>query len=61
MLLVHGSEDPRTEPGELDHMRREIPHAQIAMIAGAGRSPHSERAHAADVTAIVAAFLRDAR
>ncbi|MBA3395447.1 MAG: alpha/beta fold hydrolase [Deltaproteobacteria bacterium] len=59
-LLVHGSDDPRTEPGELDRIRREVPQAQIAMIAGAGHSPHSERAHAAEVTAIVARFLRAA-
>lgn len=57
-LLVHGSDDPRTEPGELDRIRREVPHAVISMIAGGGHSPHSERAVAAETTAIVARFLR---
>jgi pimeloyl-ACP methyl ester carboxylesterase len=59
-LVVHGADDPRTEPGELDRVRREIPHAAIEMIAGGQHSPHSERATAATVTAIATRFLRDA-
>jgi len=56
-LVVHGADDPRTEPGELDRIRREVPAARIEMIEGGGHSPHSTRATAAHVTAIVEAFL----
>ena len=57
MLVVHGADDPRTEPGELDRIRREVPTARIEMIEGGGHSPHSTRATAARVTAIVEEFL----
>jgi pimeloyl-ACP methyl ester carboxylesterase len=57
-LLVHGADDPRTEPGELDRVRREAPAAEICMIPGGGHSPHSERSVAAETTAAAAAFLR---
>jgi 3-oxoadipate enol-lactonase len=57
-LVVHGASDPRTEPGELERVRREVPHARFAMIAGGQHSPHSERATAAEVTAIAVPFLR---
>ena len=57
VLVIHGEEDPRTEPNELDRLRREVPHAEIHMIAGAGHAPHSERDHAATVTQIVAAWI----
>jgi pimeloyl-ACP methyl ester carboxylesterase len=57
MLVVHGTEDPRTEPGELDRIRREVPAARIEMIEGGGHSPHSERGSAARVTALVSEFL----
>ena len=61
MLVVHGADDPRTEPGELDRIRREVPAARIEMIAGAGHSPHSEHGSAARSTAIVAEFLASLR
>jgi pimeloyl-ACP methyl ester carboxylesterase len=57
-LVLHGADDPRTEPGELDRLRREAPAAEIRVIAGGGHSPHSERAAAAEATAAAAAFLR---
>ena len=57
MLVVHGADDPRTEPGELDRIRREVPTARIEMIDGGGHSPHSGRGSAALCTEIVADFL----
>ena len=57
MLVVHGADDPRTEPGELDRIRREVPSARIEMIEGGGHSPHSARTTAAQVTRIVDGFL----
>jgi pimeloyl-ACP methyl ester carboxylesterase len=57
-LVLHGEDDPRTEPGELDRVRRAAPTAAIHVIAGGGHSPHSERATASTTTAIAADFLR---
>jgi pimeloyl-ACP methyl ester carboxylesterase len=49
VLIVHGREDPRTEPGELDAICRALPAARHALLEGAGHSPHSERAVADEV------------
>jgi pimeloyl-ACP methyl ester carboxylesterase len=56
-LVLHGAEDPRTEPGELDRLRREVPHAEIHLLAGAGHSPHSERGTAQTTSELARAFL----
>jgi pimeloyl-ACP methyl ester carboxylesterase len=56
-LVLHGTDDPRTEPGELERLRRDVPHAEIHMIEGAQHAPHSERQYAAACTAIVARFV----
>ncbi len=56
-LVLHGEDDPRTEPGELDRLRRDVPHAEIHMIPGGQHSPHSERKTAATCTQIVARWL----
>ena len=61
LLVVHGADDPRTEPGELDRLRRELPAAHVEMIEGGGHSPHSNRATAGRVTAIVRDFLSTLR
>ncbi len=60
-LVLHGADDPRTEPGELDRVRREVPAATIHVIPGGGHSPHSERATSAAATAAAASFLREHR
>jgi pimeloyl-ACP methyl ester carboxylesterase len=59
VLVIHGVDDPRTEPGELDRLAAQLPRATIHRLAGAGHSPHSERAACAQVTAIAASFLRE--
>ena len=61
LLALHGVDDPRTEPGELDRLRRDVPAARIEMIAGAGHSPHSERGSDRRCTEWVAEFLATAR
>jgi len=58
VLVLHGADDPRTEPGELDRVARALPGATLHVIAGAGHSPHSERASSAEATAVAARFLR---
>jgi pimeloyl-ACP methyl ester carboxylesterase len=57
LLVLHGTDDPRTEPGELDRIGREVPAARIEMLAGGGHSPHNGRETAARCTAAVARFL----
>lgn len=43
-LFIHGSRDPRTEPGELDAVRRELPQARMHIIESGGHTPHAESA-----------------
>jgi len=43
-VLIHGAQDPRTEPWELEAVRRELPRAEMHVIAAGGHSPHSEGA-----------------
>jgi pimeloyl-ACP methyl ester carboxylesterase len=56
VLVLHGAEDPRTEPGELDRVARELPGATIHRIAGAGHAPHSERGARDEATDVAAKF-----
>jgi pimeloyl-ACP methyl ester carboxylesterase len=58
-LFLHGSRDPRTEPGELDAVRSQLPQAHICIIEGGGHSPHSESASAARCNRVAADFLRE--
>lgn len=58
VLAIHGADDPRTEPGELDRLAREVPGVAIHWVAGGGHSPHSERQASAEVTGVAARFLR---
>jgi len=39
-LLLHGRRDPRTEPGELDALRRTLPAARLELL-DAGHGPHT--------------------
>ena len=63
VAIVHGECDPRTEPGELDQIRRELPAAQVHIISGAEHSPHSGRSSYEEcsrvVRQIVAGWLRE--
>jgi pimeloyl-ACP methyl ester carboxylesterase len=43
-VFIHGAQDPRTEPWELDAVHRELPNADMHVIAPGGHSPHSEAA-----------------
>jgi pimeloyl-ACP methyl ester carboxylesterase len=56
-LLIHGSEDPRTEPNELAELKAAAPTLQVHLINGATHSPHSEPDHADNVTRAAAAFF----
>ena len=56
-ILIHGSEDPRTEPGELDAIRALLPQATIHVIERGGHSPHSEHRAHEESNRIVGGFL----
>ena len=43
-VILHGAQDPRTEPWELDAVRRELPNAEMHVLGIGGHSPHSEAA-----------------
>jgi pimeloyl-ACP methyl ester carboxylesterase len=57
-LMIHGSEDPRTEPDELPRLMAACPALQLHLIPKAGHSPHSEPAAAQESTRVAAAFLK---
>jgi pimeloyl-ACP methyl ester carboxylesterase len=56
VLVLHGERDPRTEPGEIDALRRALPAARIHLL-DAGHSPHNGRRTAEACTLLAAAFL----
>jgi len=57
--FIHGSDDPRTEPGELDGVRQQLKHAQVNIIQGGAHAPHSQRSVAAECNKIAGDFLRE--
>jgi pimeloyl-ACP methyl ester carboxylesterase len=56
-LFIHGSRDPRTEPGELAAVQAALPHVPITTIEGGGHSPHSESASYTTVNRVAGDFL----
>jgi pimeloyl-ACP methyl ester carboxylesterase len=56
-LFIQGGRDPRTEPGDMEAIRRELPAAQIRILDGAGHSPHSESAAAEECSRVTREFL----
>lgn len=58
--FIHGSNDPFTEPGELDAVRRALPNAPMHVLSGCGHSPHSSQAFAGETTDIAEKFLTQA-
>jgi len=57
-LFLHGSLDPRTEPGEMARVREELPGAEMRFVANGKHSPHSEDAAFEECNAIVREFLK---
>jgi pimeloyl-ACP methyl ester carboxylesterase len=60
-VLLHGSKDPRTEPGELVMIHSELPRVPIRVIENAGHSPHSEREFAEECNRLAGEFLLSLR
>jgi len=62
VLVIHGAQDPRTEPGELEALRADLGRGVSAprcfqILEHGGHSPHSEAATAAQVTEAAVDFL----
>jgi 2-hydroxy-6-oxo-octa-2,4-dienoate hydrolase len=57
-LFLHGSLDPRTEPGEMDLVRGALPRATMKFVGNGKHSPHSEEAAFEECSAIAREFLR---
>ena len=57
-LFIHGGLDPRTEPGEMEDVQRQLPSAEVKILDLGAHSPHSEIATADEVTALARDFLQ---
>jgi len=57
-VFIHGSQDPRTEPGELVAIHHQLPAVPLRVIEDAGHSPHSEGAAAERCNALAHEFLQ---
>jgi pimeloyl-ACP methyl ester carboxylesterase len=57
--FLHGSLDPRTEPGEMERVRNELPQASMRFVRNGKHSPHSEEEAFEECIAIASEFLRD--
>ena len=56
-IFIHGSKDPRTEPGELVAIHRQLPRVPIRVIEDGGHSPHSGSGPADECNALAGEFL----
>jgi pimeloyl-ACP methyl ester carboxylesterase len=57
-LFLHGSVDPRTEPGEMELVRRAVERATMKFVANGKHSPHSEEAAFGECNTIAREFLQ---
>ena len=57
-LFLHGSLDPRTEPGEMELVGRALPRATMRFVGNGKHSPHSEEAAFEECNAIAREFLQ---
>lgn len=60
-ILIHGANDPRTEPDELAAVRKQLPDVPIHILEGGGHAPHSQNSVASECNAVAARFLREMR
>jgi pimeloyl-ACP methyl ester carboxylesterase len=56
-LFMHGSLDPRTEPGEMELVRGTLPRATMKFVANGKHSPHSEETAFQECNVIARRFL----
>lgn len=57
-IFIHGSDDPRTEPGELEAVQEHLPQATVHIVEGARHSPHSEGSAFQECKRLTNSFLQ---
>jgi pimeloyl-ACP methyl ester carboxylesterase len=57
-LFLHGSLDPRTEPGEMESVRKTVPQATMKFFSNGKHSPHSEQDAFAECNKTAKEFLQ---
>jgi pimeloyl-ACP methyl ester carboxylesterase len=57
-LFLHGSLDPRTEPGEMERVGRSVPRATMSFVGNGKHSPHSEEAAWEEANRFASEFLQ---
>jgi haloalkane dehalogenase len=57
-ILLHGKQDPRTEPDELAAVQRQLPTTPIHLIEEGKHSPHSERLAASETIRLANQFFK---
>lgn len=57
VMILHGAQDPRTEPGEIEAVRHALPQAEVCLIEDARHCPHAEPTVSQQATSAVAGFL----
>lgn len=60
-MFLHGSLDPRTEPGEMDRVRQSLPHATMRFVSNGKHSPHSEAGAWQECNEVAMEFLQARR
>jgi pimeloyl-ACP methyl ester carboxylesterase len=55
-LLLHGTRDPRSEPGEVEAARRDLPRSEVHLL-DAGHSPHTSERTRDACTRLAVEFL----
>jgi len=58
ILFLHGSLDPRTEPGEMDRVQQALPRATMRFLTAGRHSPHSEEDAWQECNTYAAEFFR---
>lgn len=56
-MFLHGRLDPRTEPGEMERVQREVSQARLRFVENGKHSPHSENGAGEECNRIVLEFL----
>jgi pimeloyl-ACP methyl ester carboxylesterase len=56
-LFLHGSLDPRTEPGEMDRVKQTLPRAAVRFVGNGKHNPHSEENACRECNSIAREFL----
>lgn len=58
-IFIHGSADPRTEPGEMQAAQERLKDARMNIIASGGHAPHSQKSVADECNRVANEFFRE--